>query len=90
MYGGWVIIPKDCTMKVTLSWYVPAANNNLYSLMFQPQASVFPQVSLSVSAPAGVCGSSSTNVHYSGTSDGADEMFSLAKAGSGCTLNRKE
>jgi Protein of unknown function (DUF4012) len=85
MYAGWVSIPPNCTMKVSLSWTVPAMGNQ-YSLMFQPQASVMPQLNLTIQDPS--C-SSSSSLHYSGTSNGEDEMFTVAKNGSSCSLQRK-
>ena len=85
MFGGWVVIPPDCKMTVTLSWTVPAMGQNGYSLMFQPQASVSPQVDLTVKSAS--C--SSGNAHYSGTMNGQDTMFNLKQQGANCSLQRK-
>ncbi|GCF11522.1 hypothetical protein KDI_50860 [Dictyobacter arantiisoli] len=81
MYGGWVTIPPDCKMTVTLSWTVPAMSQNGYSLMFQPQASVNPQVDLTVKSPT--C---SSDAHYTGTMNGQDTMFNLKHQGTSCSL----
>jgi hypothetical protein len=91
MYAGWAIIPKDCTLKISLSWSVPAptGGQHPYSLLFQPQASVQPQLDLTIQAQAGSCGSRNANLQYTGISNGEDETFSLAQNSSGCTLQRK-
>jgi hypothetical protein len=48
MFGGWVIVPKNCTMNVTLSWYVPPMGNGAYTLLVQRQAGTLPELELSV------------------------------------------
>lgn len=48
MFGGWVIVPRECTMNVTLSWYVPLAGNGPYSLLVQKQAGTLPQLDLTI------------------------------------------
>jgi hypothetical protein len=85
MYGGWVTIPPDCKMTVTLSWTVPAMSQSGYSLMFQPQATVDPQIDLIVKSAT--CNSGSPS--FSGTMDGQDTMFSLKQQGGSCSLQRK-
>jgi hypothetical protein len=82
MYGGWVTIPPNCKMTVTLSWTVPAMSHSGYSLMFQPQATVDPQVDLTVKSAACTSG----NASFSGTMDGQDTMFSLKQQGGSCSL----
>jgi hypothetical protein len=86
MFAGWVTIPANCTAKVTLSWTVPAMGKQ-YSLMFQPQASVRPQLNLTVQSPS--CSSGNSSLRYSGTSNGQDEMFTVTTNGSNCSLQRK-
>ncbi|GCE28168.1 hypothetical protein KDA_36520 [Dictyobacter alpinus] len=85
MFGGWVVIPPNCKMTVTLSWTVPAMGQNDYSLMFQPQASVAPKLDLTVKSPACSAGDN----HFAGTMNGQDSMFKLTKQGSSCSLQRK-
>jgi hypothetical protein len=85
MFGGWVSIPPNCKMTVTLSWTVPAMSQSGYSLMFQPQASVSPQVDLTVKSPS--C--SSGNAQFSGTMDGQDTMFNLKQQGASCSLQHQ-
>ena len=85
MFGGWVVIPANCKMTVTLSWTVPAIGQHGYSLMFQPQASVSPQVDLLVKTPS--C--SSGNTQFSGIMNGQDTMFNLKQQGTSCSLQRK-
>jgi Protein of unknown function (DUF4012) len=55
MFGGWVIVPKNCTMTVTLSWYVPPAGNSPYSLLVQRQAGLFPELDLTILPTPGDC-----------------------------------
>lgn len=55
MYGGWVIVPKNCTMNVSLSWYVPPLSNQPYSLLVQRQAGTFPELDLSILPDAADC-----------------------------------
>ena len=55
MFGGYIVIPKNCTMTATLSWYVPAANSLPYSLMVQRQAGTFPELDLSILPTPGDC-----------------------------------
>lgn len=55
MYGGWVIVPKNCTMNVTLSWYVPPMSAQPYSLLVQRQAGTFPELDLSILPAAAAC-----------------------------------
>ncbi len=56
MFGGWVIIPKNCTMTVTLSWYVPAQSpGKPYNLLVQRQAGSFPELDLTILPSPGNC-----------------------------------
>lgn len=55
MYGGWVIVPKNCTMTVTLSWYVPPMSQHGYALFVQRQAGTFPELDLSILPDAASC-----------------------------------
>ena len=56
MFGGWVVVPKNCTMNVTLSWYVPPMGKN-YSLLVQRQAGTFPELDLTILPTPGDCAS---------------------------------
>ena len=77
MYAGWLIIPPDCTMTMTLSWYVPASIHP-YSLLFQPQAAISPQLDLSIKLASGMCNASKpTDLHFSGILNGEDKTFTL-------------
>ncbi len=84
MYGGWVMIPKNCTLKVTLSWTVPAMSNNGYSLLFQAQAGI--ATSLKLSVQSATC--SSGNLQYASTLNGQDTIFSVQKQGATCSLQK--
>jgi hypothetical protein len=67
MYGGWVIVPKNCTMTVTLSWYVPPLSQHGYSLLVQRQAGTFPELDLSILPDAADCATlGTTGLHFDG------------------------
>jgi hypothetical protein len=67
MYGGWVIVPKNCTMNVTLSWYVPSLSQQPYSLLIQRQTGTFPQLDLSILPSAADCALlRSSGLHFAG------------------------
>ena len=55
MFGGWVIVPKNCTMTVTVSWYVPPLGTTPYSLQVQRQAGTFPELDLTILPTPGNC-----------------------------------
>ncbi|HEU5198445.1 MAG TPA: DUF4012 domain-containing protein, partial [Ktedonobacterales bacterium] len=57
MFGGWVVIPKNCTMHVTLSWYVPPMSQQPYSLLVQAQAGISSPFDLAIQPPTGTCAS---------------------------------
>jgi hypothetical protein len=55
MFGGWVIVPKNCTMTVTVSWYVPPMGAAPYTLLVQRQAGTFPELDLTILPTPGNC-----------------------------------
>jgi hypothetical protein len=65
MYGGWAIVPKDCTLTITLSWYVPPQLT--YALLIQRQAGTFPELDLSILPDATDCARLATaGLHFEG------------------------
>ena len=67
MFGGWVIVPKNCTMTVTVSWYVPPTSFNPYSLQVQRQAGTFPELDLTILPTPGNCNVlNTTGLHFDG------------------------
>ncbi len=67
MFGGYVVVPKNCSMTVTLSWYVPALSSAPYSLVVQRQAGTFPALDLDVLPTPGDCTSLGVaGLHYDG------------------------
>jgi Protein of unknown function (DUF4012) len=67
MFGGWVIVPKNCTMTVTVSWYVPPLGMTPYSLQVQRQAGTFPELDLSILPTPGNCNVLNTaGLHFDG------------------------
>jgi hypothetical protein len=55
MFGGYVVVPKNCTMTITVSWYVPPMGNHPYSLLVQRQAGTFPALNLTILPTPGNC-----------------------------------
>ncbi|HVB23482.1 MAG TPA: DUF4012 domain-containing protein [Ktedonobacteraceae bacterium] len=55
MFAGLVVVPKNCTMTVTLSWYVPPMGQHPYSLLIQRQAGTFPEASITILPSPGAC-----------------------------------
>lgn len=87
MFGGWVVVPKDCTMKVTLSWYVPPTGKSLYTLLLQSQASVYAPLDLTIQPATGTCsGSQKGALHLSRQMEGKDISFTLRQQGTKCSL----
>jgi hypothetical protein len=77
MYGGWVIVPKNCTMNLTLSWYVPALSAQPYTLLVQRQAGTFPELDLSILPDAANCAQlKTTGLHFDKTLT-SDASFAL-------------
>lgn len=76
MFGGWVIVPKNCNMTVTLSWYVPPAGHHPYSLLIQRQASTLPVVDLTIQSTTESCKALHTaGIHFQGVMGGEDMLF---------------
>jgi hypothetical protein len=83
MFGGWVVIPPNCTLKVSLSWTVPVMSQHGYGLMFQAQAGMATNLDLTIKTPT--C--SSGNLHYADTLHGQDMMYNVSQGS--CTLQSK-
>ncbi len=78
MFGGWVVIPKNCTMTVTLSWYVPPPGHGRYSLLVQRQSATFPELDLTVLPAPGACAALKMGgMHFEGVMSGLDLTFTL-------------
>ena len=78
MFGGWVIVPKNCTITVTLSWYVPPAGHTTpYTLLVQRQAGTFPELDLTILPSPGNCGVLKTAGQYFDGILGEDTNFVL-------------
>lgn len=75
MFGGWVIVPKNCTMTVTVSWYVPPMGTTPYTLLVQRQAGTFPELDLTILPTPGSCAALKiAGLHYDGIT-GQDMSF---------------
>lgn len=70
MYAGLVVVPKNCTMTVTLSWYVPPTaqmSQHPYSLLVQRQAGTFPEVDVTILPAPAACDTLRTQgMHFDG------------------------
>ncbi len=91
MFGSWVVVPKNCTMNLSLSWYVPPTGHEPYSLVIQRQSSTLPNLDVNVTPAPGTCGSTKPgDLHYSHVQDGEDLNFTVASAAAGtCSLQVK-
>ncbi len=67
MFGGWVVVPKNCTMTVAVSWYVPPMGTTPYTLLVQRQAGTFPELDLTILPTPGDCTAlKTTGLHFDG------------------------
>ena len=67
MFGGYIVVPKNCNMTATLSWYVPPSGHHPYQLLVQRQAGTFPALDLTVLPTPGDCSSLQTmGMHFDG------------------------
>ena len=84
MFGGYVVLPKNCTATITLSWYVPPMGNGPYSYLVQRQSGTYPQLDLNVQpAQDNSCPvASSTTLQYAGELK-RDALFTLQQQRSG-------
>ena len=91
MFASWVVVPKNCTMNLSLSWYVPPTGQQPYSLVIQRQSSTLPDLDVNVTPAPGTCGSAKAgDLHYAHVQDGEDLNFSVANAAGGnCSLQVK-
>lgn len=77
MFAGWVVVPKNCTMTVMLSWYVPALGHAPYTLLIQRQSSTFPALDLTILPTLQDCGKlNAAGRHFNGIMSGQDMLFS--------------
>ena len=87
MFGGWVIIPKNCTMTVSLSWYVPPTGQHHYNLLLQDQADVYALLDLTIMPAQKDCVPNQGNsLHFSREMNGEDMNFTIKRQGSKCVL----
>ncbi len=78
MFGGWVVVPKNCTMTVTLSWYVPPMGQAPYTLLVQRQAGTLPELDLTILPTPGDCTALNiAGLHFDGIM-GQDMSFTPA------------
>jgi hypothetical protein len=67
MFGGYVVVPKNCNMTVMLSWYVPPMRHSPYDLLVQRQAGTFPELDLTILPTPGNCTKLKTaGLHFDG------------------------
>ena len=91
MFGGWVVIPKNCTMKLTLSWYVPPMSQQPYSLLVQAQAGISSRYELAIQPATGTCASlSGETLQATQVLAGVNKRFTLNQSGQNCSLTTEE
>ncbi len=67
MFGGWIVVPKNCTMTATVSWYVPPLSSSPYSLQVQRQSGTFPELDLTILPTPDSCNTLNTSgLHFDG------------------------
>ncbi len=67
MFGGYIVVPKNCNMTATLSWYVPPSGHHPYQLLIQRQAGTLPELDLTILPTPGDCSSLQTmGMHFDG------------------------
>ncbi len=89
MFGGLVVVPKNCTMTVTLSWYVPAMGHDPYALLVQRQAGTFPELDLTILPTPGDCAALRTmGQHFDGILT-EDAFFPLKRIGTTTTYTQR-
>jgi hypothetical protein len=86
MWGGWVLIPPQCTAYITLSWYTPkvaapakkiAAGEAPYSLLVQRQSGTFNDLEVTIiPAPKAANVQGKQQVKFSGSLD-TNQLISL-------------
>lgn len=87
MFGGWVAVPKNCTMTVTLSWYVPPTGHTApYTLLVQRQAGTFPELDLTILPTPGNCGVLKTDGQYFEGILNEDTSFALKTVPAGADV----
>jgi hypothetical protein len=86
MFGGYLVIPKNCTLTATASWYVPAKSlpqQQPYSLLVERQAGTTPEFQLTIEDSTGACGQQAntkqTKLSFKGTMT-ADQLFALPES----------
>ncbi len=77
MYGGWVLIPKNCTATLSLSWYMPPMGHDGYNLLVQRQSGSYPEMNLTILPTPGSCPTLKTTGKYFNTVLNRDQTFSL-------------
>jgi hypothetical protein len=78
MFGGWAVVPKNCALTITLSWYVPRMGHEPYSLLVQRQPATFPDLDLTILPTPGDCAALKTQgMHFEGVLSGVDPTFTV-------------
>ncbi|HTK08410.1 MAG TPA: DUF4012 domain-containing protein [Ktedonobacteraceae bacterium] len=78
MFGGYMVVPKNCTATATISWYVPPITHGSYSLLVQRQPSTLPELDITLQTTPGSCKRyEKSGLHFDGIVGGPDMTFSL-------------
>ncbi len=80
MWGGWVVIPPNCTATITLSWYTPneaapgrsvEVGHAPYQLLIQRQSGTFNNYDITITPDSGAAGTQGKQaMNFTGTLDG--------------------
>ncbi|GAC1506518.1 MAG: hypothetical protein NVS2B12_21070 [Ktedonobacteraceae bacterium] len=91
MFASWVVVPKNCSLNLSLSWYVPPTGHQPYDLLIQRQSSTLPTLDVNVVPAGGTCSSTKPgDLHYAHVQDGEDLNFILVnQPGGACSLQVK-
>ena len=86
MWGGWVIMPPNCTATITLSWYVPneaapgrtiEAGQSPYQLLLQRQSGTFNLYNITITPASDAASAQGTQtMNANGTLD-SNQLISL-------------
>nr|BBH89198.1 hypothetical protein KTC_39490 [Thermosporothrix sp. COM3] len=80
MFGGYLVVPKNCTMLATIAWYVPpqkGQQTGVYDLLVQRQAGTFPELDLTLQkAESGCATMPRDGLYYNGVMT-QDMLFKL-------------
>ncbi|GCE13870.1 DUF4012 domain-containing protein [Tengunoibacter tsumagoiensis] len=80
MFAGYAIVPKNCTLTLSLTWSVPALQSDGYQLLVQRQTGTYPEVDMTILPPPQSCSVFiPSGLHFNGVLE-ADQEFNLKRS----------